>query len=150
MDLVNVVTPGAQSLVTAVLTDSWGQVRSAIARMWARRRSDSEPAGAESAAVVAANTELDLAREQALAIAGQGPEPERSSRMELFWVGYLAGQLAARPELVDAVKALPALLESRSATAPVTVVTINKTVSGSVRGNVAQTDDVSGGIRFGR
>ncbi|GAA2062921.1 hypothetical protein GCM10009839_87690 [Catenulispora yoronensis] len=149
MDLANVVMSGAQSLVTAVLTDSWGQVRSALCRLWARHRSDGDPAGPDPAALSAAHAELDLAREQALAVAGQGPEPERAGRMELFWAGYLAGQLAARPELADAVRTLPMLLEPRSAVS-LTMVTTSKDISGTVHGNVAQTGDVSGGIRFGR
>ena len=143
------VMPGAQSLVTAVLTDSWGQVRSALSRVWAKHHRDSGVTNPDPTALSAAHAELDLAKEQALAVAGQGPESERADRMQLFWAGYLAGQLAARPELADAIRGLPALLELRPAT-PAILVTTNTSISGTVHGDVAQTGDVSGGIRFGR
>ncbi|WP_034266573.1 hypothetical protein [Actinospica robiniae] len=149
MDLTSVVMPGAQSLVTAILTDSWSQVRAALSRLWARRRPEDHASASSAAALEAAGAELDLAREQALAIAGQGSESERAGRMELFWAGYLAGQLAARPELSDAMKALPALLTSQP-TASFTTATTTKTISGTVHGGAVQADDVSGGISFGR
>jgi hypothetical protein len=141
--------PGAQSLVTAILTDSWSQVRTALSRLWARRRPEDHASGSSAAALEAAGAELDLAREQAFSVAGQGSESERSGRMELFWAGYLAGQLAARPELSDAMKALPALLASQQ-TMSHTTVTMNKSISGTVHGGAVQAEDVSGGISFGR
>lgn len=70
--------------------------------------------------------------------------------MELFWIGYLAGQLAARPELTEAIQELPGLLGAGSGSAPVTVAVNTKSVSGTVRGNAIQADDVSGGINIGR
>lgn len=141
--------PGAQSLVTAILTDSWSQTRAALARLWARRRPDEHTSASSAAEVEAAGAELDLAREQALLVSGEGPEPERAGRMELFWIGYLAGQLAARPELADPMRALPTVLAAQEATSHTTVVT-NKAISGTVHGDVVQADDVSGGIRFSR
>ena len=141
--------PGAQSLVTAIVTDSWSQVRTALSRIWARRRAEDGPSGPSSAALEAAGTELDLARQQALAIAGDGPESVRADRMRLFWIGYLAGQIAARPELAEAVNGLPVLLDSQRS-ASVTMTTNTKSVSGTAHGNVVQADDVSGGIVFGR
>jgi hypothetical protein len=153
VDLTNVVMPGAQSLVTAIVTDSWSQVRTALSHLWARRRPEEASSGPSTAAVEDAGTELDLARQHALAIAGEGPEPERADRMRLFWAGYLAGQIAARPELADAVRGLPVLLGSQQATAVTVNTTTNtntKTFSGTARGNVVQSDDVSGGIVFGR
>lgn len=141
--------PGAQSLVTAIVTDSWSQVRTALSRLWARYRPEDGPSGPGVAALEVAGAELDLARQQALAIAGDGPESERADRMQLFWAGYLAGQIAARPELADAVGGLPALLDAQRG-ASVTMTTNTKNFSGSARGNVVQADDVSGGITFGR
>jgi len=143
-----VVVPGAQSLVTAIVTDSWTQVRAAVSKLWARRKSPSPSPDAEAAAIEAAGAELDVAMRQAITVAGQGSESDRADRLELFWIGYLAGQLAARPELAQAIKELPALLGA--STAPTTVTVANKDVSGTVHGNVVQADDVSGGIRFGR
>jgi hypothetical protein len=150
MDLTTMVTPGAQSLVTAVLTDSWAQVRTALSRLWAHRQSTSQSSGPDAAALEQAVTELDVARKQAIAVGGNGPESERAVRMELFWIGYLAGQLAARPELVRAVQALPGLLDSQPDVPPTIVEVTTKTVSGTVHGNAVQADDVTGGINFGR
>lgn len=104
--------------------------------------------GPDAACVEQATVELDLARQQALVLAGTGSENERARRMELFWAGYLAGQLAARPELGEAVHALPSLVAA-AASFSQTTVSERKTVSGTVHGNVVQADDVSGGIRFG-
>lgn len=147
MDLTSLVTPGAQSLVTAILSDSWGQLRSALARTWARRHAGE---GAE-AAVETAGRELDTARAQALALADEGDAADRGARMQLFLAGYLAGQLAARPELAEAVAQLPALLAD-SAT-PSTVVdssTVNNSISGTLDGgNALQARDIHGGVNYG-
>ncbi|MFD0632844.1 hypothetical protein ACFQ9X_15880 [Catenulispora yoronensis] len=113
MDLTSVVTPGAQSLVTSILTDSWKQVLPALSRLWARHRS-----GSPGVVLEEVGAELDLAREQAISITGDGSESERARRMELFWAGYLAGQLAARPELAGVVQELPALLGAAATAAP--------------------------------
>lgn len=110
MDLTSVFMPGAQSLVTAILTDSWHQARTAVAKLWARR-------GGDARAIEQAGRELDAARGQALALAGTGTEAERAERMELFWAGYLAGQAAARPDLATAFAELPALLNPRASQA---------------------------------
>jgi hypothetical protein len=120
MDLTSLVTPGAQSLVTAILTESWGQLRTAVARKWARRHrvaDGSVEAAPDTAAIDAAGRELDSARDLALALAGEGSAAERGARMQLFLAGYLAGQLAARPELADAVGLLPTLLAAALAPA---------------------------------
>jgi hypothetical protein len=68
--------------------------------------------------------------------------------MELFWVGYLAGQVGARSGLVGAVGALPALL-GRGTECSAATVTVSSTIPGTVRGNVVLADDICGGIRFG-
>lgn len=145
-----VITPGAQSLVTTVLTDSWHQARTALSRLWAHRRPADAAQGQDGAGLEQVGTQLDLARSQAIKVAGEGPEPERAARMELFWIGYLAGQLAARPELEVAIQALPGLLGTGPGPAPATVAVNTKTVSGTVHGNAIQADDVSGGINIGR
>ncbi|MEY9929892.1 hypothetical protein ABH926_004532 [Catenulispora sp. GP43] len=153
MDLTTMVTPGAQSLVTAILTDSWAQVRTALSRLWAHRQSSSHASGPsepDAAALQKAETELDVAKKQALIVGGNGPESERAARMEVFWIGYLAGQLAARPELAEAVQALPGLHGAQPDVSPTIVAVTSKTVSGTVHGNAVQADDVTGGIRFGR
>lgn len=145
-----VITPGAQSLVTTVLTDSWHQARTALSRLWAHRRPADAASEQDTTALEQVGTQLDLARSQAITVAGDGPDSERAGRMELFWIGYLAGQLAARPELAEAIQALPALLGTGPGPAPATVEVNTKTVSGTVHGNAIQADDVSGGINIGR
>jgi hypothetical protein len=151
MDLTTVVMPGAQSLVTAILTETWGQARTAISKLWARRgivSGTSAYAEPDVAAIEQAGHELEAARQQALELAGSGSESDRAARMQLFWAGYLAGQLAARPELADALAQLPTLLGAGAATSQTT--TVHNTISGTVRGSALQAGDIHGNITFGR
>jgi hypothetical protein len=151
MDLTMLVMPGAQSLVTSILTDTWGQTRTAIAKLWARKRSASglsayaEP---DRAAIEDASRELDAARQQALELAGSGSESDRAARMQLYWAGYLAGQLAARPELSDVLAQLPALLGGGAQISQTT--SVHNTISGTVHGSAVQAGDIHGNISFGR
>lgn len=154
MDPAALVLPGAQSLVTAVLTDAWETVRSGLARTWARRHTDRHTGTSvvaadapDAAAIEHAGRELDSARTQALELAGHGDEASRAARMELFWAGYLAGQLAARPELAEALQALPALLGSRTAS-EAGLGTVHNSSTGTVRGNLVQARDIAGDINF--
>jgi hypothetical protein len=137
MDLTTVFMPGAQSLVTAILTDTWVQARATVAKLWSRRQSD-------AAATEQAGRELDAARSQALELAGSGSEAERAARMQLFWAGYLAGQAAARPELAAALTELPALLSASQGS------TVQNSISGTVTGTVVQARDIHGSITFNR
>ena len=161
MDLTTLVLPGAQSLVSAVLSDTWDQARSALARLWARRhpglaRSNPDSgadldavadADADADAVERAGRELDAVRAQAIELAGQGDRAARAARMELFLAGYLAGQLAARPEFAETVRALPDLLGA-GAPYPGSGGTYNIN-TGKVRGNIVQARDIQGDVRFG-
>ena len=155
MDLTAVIMPGAQSLVTAIVTDTWNQAHTAIAKLWARRR-PAPGTGAATAtytdpdptAIEQAGHDLETARRQALELAGNGPESDRAARMQLFWAGYLAGQLAARPELADALAELPALLGAGTVTSQTT--NVHNTISGTVHGNAVQAGDIHGNITFGR
>jgi len=153
MDLTTVIMPGAQSLVTAILTDTWNQAHTAIAKLWARRRAapgagTATYADPDPAAIEQAGHELEAARRQALELAGNGPESDRAARMRLFWAGYLAGQLAARPELAGALAELPALLGEGAPTTQTT--NVHNTISGTVHGNAVQAGDIHGNITFGR
>lgn len=173
MELISLITPGAQSLATAILSESWDQLRGAIARAWARRHADATPEHAASAgdpssveqpsarAVEAACRELDTAREQALALAGAGtgaPTPagatdaaQHHARIQLFLAGYLAGRLAAHPELAEAVASLPTLLADAGLDAPPTgadASVVRNKISGTVLGPAVQARDVQGGITF--
>ena len=159
MDLTTLVLPGAQSLVSAVLSDTWDQARSALARLWTRRHpgpAGSNPdsgaaldadADADADAVERAGRELDAVRAQAIELAGQGDQAARAARMELFLAGYLAGQLAARPEFAETVRALPDLLGA-GAPYPGSGGTYNIN-TGKVRGNIVQARDIQGDVRFG-
>lgn len=148
MDLSNLVVPGAQSLVSAILSDSWAQARSTIVRLWARRGVDGRPTAPDAAELEHCTRELDEARRQAMELAASGPAGERAERLRAFWTGYLLGQLSARPELADAIAALPGLLGGDGRAAQATT-TVRQCVSGTVHGAVVQTGDVSGGIRLG-
>ncbi|HEX4788046.1 MAG TPA: hypothetical protein VH372_06255 [Actinospica sp.] len=148
MDLTPLVTPGAQSLVTVILNDTWAQARGALARLWARRRdADATP---EEVAVERAGHELDAVRDQALALSA-GNTGDRGERMQLFLAGYLAGQLAARPELAEAVAALPALLGAGTPAASITSSTSSTTVHNNFSGHartVVQSGDIDGDWNF--
>lgn len=155
MDLTTLVTPGAQSLVTAILTESWTQLRSTLARQWARRRehatADAADPAPDPAAIEAAGRELDSAREQALALAGDGSAADRALRMQLFLAGYLAGRLAVCPELADVVAQLPTLLAPGAAANPAPVVDASanfNSMSGTASGIVIQARSIGsiGGV----
>lgn len=140
MDLTTVFMPGAQSLVTAILTDSWAQARTAVAKLWASRHAGTSEDRA--------TRELDAARGQALELAGPGPEADRAARMQLFWAGYLAGQAAVRPELAAVFAELPALLGAGQPVSQSS--TVHNTISGTVHGGAVQAGEIHGGITFGR
>jgi hypothetical protein len=139
MDLTTAFMPGAQSLVTAILTDTWAQARTTVAKLWSRR-------GGGSGAVDQAGRELDAARSQALELAGSGTEAERADRMRLFWAGYLAGQAAARPELAAMFAELPTLLGARASQAS----SFQNNISGSITGTAVQTGDIHGDFNINR
>jgi len=163
MDLTAVLMPGAQSLVSAILTDTWVQARSAVAKLLARR-APGHGASADRAAIGSATIdaaaidsapidpvaidqagrELDSARLQALELAGEGSEADRSARMQLFWAGYLAGQLSARPELAGAIAALPGLLASSAPVSQST--TVRNSFDGTSSGIVIQVGNLHGGV----
>jgi hypothetical protein len=140
MDLTSVFLPGAQSLVTAILTDTWAQARAAVAKLWVGRHA--------AATEAQAARELDAAKSQALELAGEGPEADRAVRMQLFWAGYLAGQAAARPELSAAFAELPALLGVGRPGAQNS--TVHNIISGTVQGGAVQAGEIHGDVTFGR
>jgi hypothetical protein len=139
MDLTTAFMPGAQSLVTAILTDTWAQARTTVAKLWSRR-------GGGSGALDQASRELDAARSQALELAGSGTEAERADRMRLFWAGYLAGQAAARPELAAMFAELPTLLSARTSQAP----SFQNNITGKITGTAVQTGDIHGDFNINR
>lgn len=144
MDPTTLVMPGAQSLVTAILTDGWAQVRDTLANLWTRHRSVA--ALDNPAALASSRQEWDSARGQSLALPNHGTDEERRDRMQAFWAGYLAGQLAARPDLSNALGELPRLLgpDRRIDQAD----SVTNTISGSVFGTALQARDIRGDIHL--
>jgi len=126
--LDSVIAPAAQSLVTAMLSDTWGTVRATIARRWGR----------DAARTKDVERRLEEARERALMLGG--PDDDQQGRLEAFWAGYLVGLLGERPELADSLQELiPSQLPAAN--------TRNSNL-GTVRGSLIQARDVNGSIQF--
>lgn len=123
MDPASIVLPGAQSLVTQILSDGWAQVRGWLAQRWSRH---SETSQAEL------EHRLDDAKEQAASLFSG----ERTA-LEAYWAGYLAALISEHPGLAASLQELPAHPS------------VSNTVSGTVTGNVVQAGTIEGGITFG-
>jgi hypothetical protein len=138
MDPVALILPGAQSLVSQILSDGWVQVRSWLSR----RLSSSE--NPEQTEIV---RQLDIANEQAdaLPIPESGVSAETAHRLvlEAYWAGYLAALAGSHPELTTML----AEFAERGATASPTSAPVNS-VSGTVSGHVVQAEHIDGGVRF--
>jgi hypothetical protein len=132
VDALEVVLPGAQSLVNAILTDGWTQARGALARRWSKQGSISR---------TAAEQRLDAGHEQSLVLAGEG-EGQRA-RLEMYWAGYLAGLATDRAELLDVIRELAASPASAARTT-----TVRNSNTGNVR-TLLQLGDAHGGISIG-
>lgn len=130
MDALSIVVPGAQSLVSAILTDGWAQIRGALARRWSKRGSISQEV---------AEQRLDAGHKQSLIVAGNGED--QHTRLEAYWAGYLAGLAADRADLLDAIRELgaPSVPSSRD---------VHNSNTGSV-GTLLQLGDVHGDISIG-
>lgn len=122
--VTSALIPSAQSLVTAMLTDGWAQVRDALVRRWSRRTGEA-PADVER--------RLDTARQQAEDL-GEDEAVHRA-----YWAGYLAAVLAERPALLDVIRDLPG---------PPDRPDVHNTNSGTAT-TLVQARDVHGGITFG-
>lgn len=122
--VTSALIPSAQSLVTAMLTDGWAQVRDALARRWSRQTGEA-PADVER--------RLDTAHQQAEGL-GEDEAVQRA-----YWAGYLAAVLAERPALLDVIRDLPG---------PTDRPDVHNTNSGTVT-TLVQARDIHGGITFG-
>lgn len=132
MDALSVVLPGAQSLVSAILTDGWAQVRGALARRWSKKGSISQDV---------AEQRLDTGHESSLLVAGDGED--RRALLEAYWAGYLAGMAADRADLLDVIRELGSpSAQSSQGTA------VHNSNTGSVR-TLLQLGDVHGDITIG-
>ncbi len=127
------VLPGAQSLVTAILTDGWTHVRTVLAHRWSRQTNEPR---------TDVENRLDAAHTQASEMTADHGDNEQAL-LQAYWAGYLAAVLAERPALLDLLRDLHGTL-----TAPDTTTFVHNTNSGTVTALV-QGRDISGGITFG-
>jgi hypothetical protein len=132
VDALSVVLPGAQSLVSAILTDGWSQVRGALARRWSKKGSISQDV---------AEQRLDAGHENSLLVVGGGED--RRALLEAYWAGYLAGMAADRADLLDVIREFGTpSAQSSQGTA------VHNSNTGSVR-TLLQLGDVHGDISIG-
>lgn len=124
------------------MSEAWNQTRSALSRLWASKIAHTE-ADVEHG-TEAYDRQLEVAKQQAIDVAGNGGEADRAARMELFWAGYLAGQIASRPELAEGVRALPQLFAEPQHQAQTT--TVHNSISGTVHGKSIQANEIHGNI----
>jgi hypothetical protein len=135
MDPSSIFVPGAQALVTQILSDGWGQARAWLSKRLSR---DDGPAQADL------ERQLDIANAQAssLAVPEAGINPGAARRMvlEAYWAGYLAALAGEHPEYTAALTELAA---GRPAA------TTANSVTGTVTGNVLQAGRIEGSVHFG-
>jgi hypothetical protein len=138
MDPVSIVLPGAQALVTQILTDGWTQARGWLAKRLTR---------ADGPALAELESRLDVANAEATSLpAAEDGVPSADVRrmvLEAYWAGYLA---ALAGERLEFAAALTELAENRKA-GPAGMTT--NSVTGTVTGNVIQAGRVEGGVHFG-
>jgi hypothetical protein len=128
-----VVLPGAQALVTQIISEGWAQ-----ARTWLSRRLG------HADATLAADMErrLDAAQVQAAALTVPAAFPQRVI-LEAYWAGYLAALTGEDPEFAAAIAGLAPPLADHTPS-PRNV----NSVTGTVTGNLVQAHDIDGGVSF--
>ena len=137
MDPVSIVLPGAQALVTQILSDGWVK-----ARAWlAKRLADGDgPATADL------ERRLDTANAQATGLPElEADVPAAAARrmvLEAYWAGYLAALAAERPGFAAALTELAGEPGAQAAGT-------SNSVTGTVTGNVLQANRIEGGVHFG-
>jgi len=129
---MSVILPGAQSLVNAILTDGWVQLRSKLASRWSKDAHSGQDD---------AEQRLEAGHRQSLALAGEGDD--RQARLEAYWAGYLAALLAERPSLLEAIRDLGSPTATQA-----DHVTVHNANTGTV-GTLLQAGDIHGDITFG-
>lgn len=138
MDPSSIFLPGAQALVTQILSDGWAQ-----ARGWLAKRLS----GADGPARADLERRLDAANAQASVLpvpeAGLSAAAAQRVILEAYWAGYLAALAGEHP----AVAAMLSELAGNQAPAPAGTTT--NSVTGTVTGNVLQADRIEGGVHFG-
>lgn len=138
MDLGTLILPGAQSLVSQILSDGWTQARTWLASRLVH------PGNVDRADF---ERQLDAAHDLANGIpvpaSGMPAETARRLVLDAYWAGYLDALSRTRPEMVRVLTELT----GHAATAAPDQTTINS-LTGKVAGNVVQAGNIQGGIRF--
>ncbi|MGW1891189.1 hypothetical protein ACWCP6_13165 [Streptomyces sp. NPDC002004] len=135
MDPMTVILPGAQSLVTAILTDGWTHVRTALARRWSRQTREPQ-------AVI--EQRLDAAHAQSADLT-TGAAGDDQALLRAYWAGYLAAALAERPALIELVHGLRSTMADASTH---DTSSVHNTNSGTVT-TLVQGRDFNGDMTFG-
>jgi hypothetical protein len=139
MDSAVLVLPGAQALVSQILSEGW-----AHARAWlVRRLGHADGAERSDAAKSDLERRMDTAHAQATALTAAEAVPPRAI-LEAYWAGYLAALIGERPEFASVLAELAA-----SSNRPADKGTVVNSVTGTVSGNLVQAQDIHGGVRFG-
>lgn len=136
MDPTSLVIPGAQALVTQILSEGWTQTRQWFARQL-KRRGDSPQLEIEH--------RLEKAHIQACALMDPSRVGASGARplLEAYWTGYLAALVDEHPELVSILEELAVSVTGGTANSG-----ISNSVTGAVTGNVIQAGNIEGGVRF--
>ena len=142
MDPTSIVLPGAQALVTQILSEGWTQARAWLVRRLTRPGSAPQPE---------LERRLDMAHVHADALAASDESvsvvadtSRRRALLEAYWAGYLAAMLNEHPEFAEVLAELATLAVG----GPAPTGTVNS-VTGRVSGNVVQAGTIEGGVRFG-
>ncbi|MEC3993847.1 hypothetical protein VSR01_09955 [Actinacidiphila sp. DG2A-62] len=148
-ELAALASSGATTLVGAMVSEAWAQVRDRVAGYFARRGGadpDAEP-DAEAAAVAG---ELDAARDE-LTAARQQADAEAAADIEAEWRARLRRVLRSDPEAADRLRALLAEVEPLTAAAAPPAVhneVHNSITGGTQHGPVIQAHTISAALTF--
>jgi hypothetical protein len=144
-ELAALASSGATTLVGAMVSDAWAQVRDRVAGYFAGR-GGADPE-AEPAALAG---ELDAARDE-LAAARQQADAEAAADIEAEWRARLRRLLRSDPEAANGLRALLAELEPLAAAAAPPAVhneVHNSIAGGTQHGPVVQAHTISGPLTF--
>jgi hypothetical protein len=138
VDPSSIVLPGAQALVTQILSDGWAQARGWLARRLGH---------ADGPTLTDMERRLDTANAQANGLpvpeGSVGAAAARRMVLEAYWTGYLAALAGEHPDFAAA------LTELALERAPQPAATTTNSVTGTVTGPVVQADRIEGGVHFG-
>lgn len=144
-ELAALASSGATTLVGAMVSDAWAQVRDRVAGYFARRDDGGPGAAADTVA-----GELDVARAE-LTSAARQDDAEAAADIEAEWRARLRRLLRSDPEAADRLRALLAELEPLAAPpAPPAVhnEVHNSITGGTQHGPVIQTHTITAPLTF--